>query len=142
MRLTRMTLHLQFMMVENRSGCWTVETRHIRLRQKKILSNIMSWTIQLKTVLQTNQDGSNGDRNGEISLQEWYNGECEGSVTHSQDGYKATISSKDSPTWDRHALGANKYDIYRGSDMVVAVKREGNVYTFNVEHERVMVAEH
>lgn len=26
--------------------------------------------------------------------------------------------------------------------MVVAVKREGNVYTFNVEHERVMVAEH
>lgn len=81
-----MTLLLQFMMVENRSGCWTVETRHIRLRQKKILSNIMSWTIQLKTVLQTNQDGSNGERNGEISLQEWYNGECEGSVTHTQDG--------------------------------------------------------
>ena len=32
--------------------------------------------------------------------------------------------------------------IYRGNDLVISAKREGNIYTLNVEHEHAMVVEH
>nr|CCA24320.1 putative polyprotein [Albugo laibachii Nc14] len=39
-------------------------------------------------------------------------------------------------------FGAKYCGIFRGNDLIISAKREGNIYTLNVEQEHVMVAEH
>ena len=50
------------------------------------------------------------------------------------------------PKISQHGLDmrfdANQCDMFRGNDLVVSAKREGNVYTLNVRHERAMVVDH